>query len=196
MAVLETIHSLLTLAVENGASDIHIKSDKPAFLRLSGHLEPVEMEPLSAEDISELIDQSVPERFFEDWSRDRQVDYSYRVDSIGRFRVNGFLQRGQPSVVMRYVSDEPPTFEELNIDGGVLSKLCDARDGIVILCGATGSGKSSTIAAMLNLINTNEDKHTVTTEDSIEHRFTHAPHSNRLAMSLKDTVLGSGQINN
>jgi twitching motility protein PilT len=172
MAVLETIHGLLNLAVENGASDVHIKSNKPAFLRLSGRLESVEMDPISSEDIHEFIKQSVPEQFCADWSRDRQVDYSYRVENIGRFRVNGFLQRGLPSIVMRHVSDHPPTFEELNIDGGVLVELCKEKDGIVILCGATGSGKSSTLAAMINHINTHYDKHIVTLEDPIEFTYT------------------------
>jgi twitching motility protein PilT len=172
MAVLETIHGLLNLAIENGASDIHIKSNKPAFLRLSGRLESVEMDPIPPEDIREFIEQSVPEQFFSDWTSNRQVDYSYRVENIGRFRVNGFLQRGTPSVVMRHVSDHPPTFEELNIDGSVLSELCKFKDGIVILCGATGSGKSSTLAAMINHINLNYDKHIVTLEDPIEFTYT------------------------
>ncbi len=172
MAVLETIHGLLNLAVENGASDVHIKSNKPAFLRLSGRLESVEMDPIPPEDVREFIEQSVPEQFFGDWSSDRQVDYSYRVENIGRFRVNGFLQRGLPSVVMRHVNDHPPTFEDLNIDGETLSNLCKEKDGIVILCGATGSGKSSTLAAMINHINQTYDKHIVTLEDPIEFTYT------------------------
>lgn len=172
MAVLETIHGLLNLAVENGASDVHIKSNKPAYLRLSGRLESVEMDPIQPEDVREFIEQSVPEQFLGDWSRDRQVDYSYRVENIGRFRVNGFLQRGLPSVVMRHVSDHPPTFEDLNIDGETLRTLCKEKNGIVILCGATGSGKSSTLAAMINHINKNYDKHIVTLEDPIEFTYT------------------------
>lgn len=172
MAVLETIHGLLNLAVENGASDVHIKSNKPAYLRLSGRLESVEMDPIPPEDVREFIEQSVPEQFFGDWSSERQVDYSYRVENIGRFRVNGFLQRGLPSVVMRHVSDHPPTFEDLNIDGETLRSLCKEKDGIVILCGATGSGKSSTLAAMINHINKTYDKHIVTLEDPIEFTYT------------------------
>ena len=96
MAVLETIHSLLNLAVENGASDVHIKSNKPAFLRLSGRLESVEMDPIPPEDVREFIEQSVPEQFFGDWSNNRQVDYSYRVENIGRFRINGFHSAACP----------------------------------------------------------------------------------------------------
>ncbi|MDB4345869.1 ATPase, T2SS/T4P/T4SS family, partial [bacterium] len=172
MAVLETIHGLLNLAVENGASDVHIKSNKPAYLRLSGRLEPVEMDPIPPENVREFIEQTVPEQFLGDWTRDRQVDYSYRVENIGRFRVNGFLQRGQPSVVMRHVSDHPPTFNDLNIDGDTLRPICEEKNGIVILCGATGSGKSSTLAAMINHINQTYDKHIVTLEDPIEFTYT------------------------
>jgi twitching motility protein PilT len=171
MAVLETIHGLLNLAVENGASDIHLKSNKPAYLRLSGRLQSVEMEPITPEELHEFIKQSVPEQFSADWQKNRQVDYSYKVDNVGRFRVNGFLQRGLPSLVLRHVSDHPPTFEDLNINGDTLSKLCTEKDGIVILCGATGSGKSSTLAAMINHINRTYDKHIVTLEDPIEFTY-------------------------
>jgi twitching motility protein PilT len=172
MSVLETIHGLLALAVENGASDIHIKSNKPAFLRMSGRLESVEMEPISPKEVKEFIEQSVPEEFYHTWTENRQVDYSYRVDGVGRFRVNGFLQRGLPSVVMRHVNDHPPTFKSLNIDAGTLGTLCEQKDGIILLCGSTGSGKSSTLAAMINHINHNFDKHIVTLEDPIEYTYT------------------------
>lgn len=172
MSVLETIHGLLSLAVENGASDIHIKSNKPAFLRLSGHLESVEMDPLSPENVREFIEQTVPEQFYADWKKKCQVDYSYSSQGVGRFRVSGFLQRGLPSVVLRHVSDHPPTFEDLNIAGGTLSQLCKEKDGIVLLCGPTGSGKSTTLAAMINHINHSFDKHVVTLEDPIEFTYT------------------------
>ena len=171
MSVLETIHGLLSLAVENGASDVHIKSNKPAFLRLSGRLESVEMDPIAPAEVREFIEQSVPAEFHDIWVKNRQVDYSYNAPGVGRFRVNGFLQRGLPSIVMRHVSDHPPTFSELNIDGETLAKLCTEKNGIVLLCGATGSGKSSTLAAMVNHINHSYDRHIVTLEDPIEYTY-------------------------
>ena len=171
MSVLETIHGLLSLAVENGASDVHIKSNKPAFLRLSGRLESVEMDPITPDEVREFIEQSVPVEFYDIWVKNRQVDYSYNAPGVGRFRVNGFLQRGLPSIVMRHVSDHPPTFSDLNIDGGTLAKLCKEKNGIVLLCGATGSGKSSTLAAMVNHINHSYDRHIVTLEDPIEYTY-------------------------
>ncbi len=172
MSILETMHNLLRLAVENEASDIHIKSNKPAYLRLSGHLEPVEMDPFPPEAVREFVEQTVPELFYESWKSRRQVDYSYGVEGIGRFRINAFLQRGLPGVVLRHVSDQPPTFEQLNIDGDTLSELCRHKDGVVLLCGPTGSGKSSTLAAMINHVNRNYDKHVVTLEDPIEFTYT------------------------
>ncbi len=172
MSALDIFQRLFTLAVENGASDIHIKSNKPAFLRLAGQLEIVEMDPIPPEDVQEFIDQSVPEQFYDDWCRNRQVDYSYRAEGVGRFRINGFLQRGLPGVVMRYVSDRPPSFEDLNLDEKILTGLCAENDGIVLLCGATGSGKSSTLAAMIHHINDNFERHIVTLEDPIEYTYT------------------------
>lgn len=172
MPILETIESLLRLATESGASDVHIKSNKAAYLRLNGRLEAVEMKALKPEEVAEFVEQTVPEQFYETWRNKQQVDYSYGVEGVGRFRVNGFLQRGMPSVVMRHVKDQPPTFDDLHVDGATLARLCEHRDGIVILCGATGSGKSSTLAAMINHINQTFDKHVVTLEDPIEYTYT------------------------
>jgi twitching motility protein PilT len=165
--------SLLQLAVENGASDIHLKSGKPAYLRITGHLEPVEMEPISAQQIIEFIEISLPHQFATKWHENRQVDYSYDLAhrGLGRFRVNAFFQRNAPSMVFRAVKSHPPGFEELNHEPTVFKRLCEANDGIVLICGATGSGKSSTLAAMLDHMNTEYDLHIVTLEDPIEFIF-------------------------
>lgn len=165
--------SLLQLAVENGASDIHIKSGKPAYLRISGHLEPVEMEPIGAQQVIEFIEVSLPHQFAPKWRENRQVDYSYDLShrGLGRFRVNAFFQRNAPSIVFRAVKSAPPTFDELNHDATVFKKLCEANDGIILVCGATGSGKSSSLAAMLDHLNAEFDLHIVTLEDPIEFTF-------------------------
>lgn len=170
----ELFNSLLQLAVENGASDIHIKSDKPAFLRLHGSLEPVDMDALKTEQVKEFIESTVPEQFFEDWQTNLQVDYCYDLNDLGlgRFRVNGFYQRGLPSIVFRHVKDKPPSFEDLNHDPKVFKDLARSHNGIVLVCGPTGSGKSSTLAALLQYINNNFDKHIVTLEDPIEFNYT------------------------
>ncbi len=170
----ETIDNLLELAVQNGASDIHIKSNKPAYLRLHGRLEAVDMDPLPVEGIYEFVDYGCPQKFLDRWRQDAQVDFSYKLDEVGRFRVSAFHQRGTPSLVFRHVKDQPPTFEQLQHSPETFQKLCTAKDGIVLVCGPTGSGKSSTLAAMLNWINQNYDRHIVTLEDPIEFNYTDA----------------------
>lgn len=172
--VTEQFNELLNLAVENSASDIHLKSHKPAVLRLHGHLEPVDMDPITPEDIRTFVEETVPQQFLEAWMRDGQIDYSYNLEEqgIGRFRVNAFHQRGTPSMVFRHIKDRPPTLEELNHDPATFKKVGLSNDGIVLVCGPTGSGKSSTLAAMLDYINHSVDKHIVTLEDPIEYTYT------------------------
>lgn len=169
MKTLEKFHGLLSLAVENKASDIHVKSNSPAFLRLSDRLQTVEMDALTYEEILDIIGQTVPEQFKENWVKHRQVDYSYDLPDVGRFRVNCFLQRGFPGIAIRYVNDHPPTFAELNLDSKTLSALCKEKNGLIIVCGPTGSGKSSTLASFINHINHNYDRHIITLEDPIEY---------------------------
>ena len=167
----EIVNDLLKLAVESGASDIVIKSEKPGYLRLGGRLRSVEMDPISAEHAQAFVDEKVPRIFKDKWEKDGQVDFAYAADDIGRFRVNAFHQRGLVSIVFRHIKSRPPTFEELKIESETLIKMAQAKDGILLVCGATGSGKSSTMAAMLNWINQNMDKHIVSIEDPIEYTF-------------------------
>jgi twitching motility protein PilT len=169
----DIFNSLLQLAVENKASDIHVKSNKPAYLRMHGNLEPVEMDAITDAQVLQFVNETVPPQFAEDWKKNFQVDYCYALEDkgIGRFRVNAFHQRNTPSVVFRHIKDKPPTFEQLNYDADVLKKLCELDDGIILVCGATGSGKSSTLAAMINHINQNFDLHIVTLEDPIEYMY-------------------------
>ena len=167
----EIVNDLLKLAVESGASDIVIKSEKPGYLRMGGRLRAVEMDPITCEQAQLFVDEQVPRVFKEKWERDAQVDFAYAADDIGRFRVNAFHQRGLVSIVFRHIKSRPPTFEELKIDSEILIKLAQSKDGILLVCGATGSGKSSTMAAMLNWVNQNMDKHIVSIEDPIEYTF-------------------------
>jgi len=167
----EIINDLLKLGVESGASDIVIKSEKPGYLRIGGRLRAVEMDPITCDQAQAFVDEQVPRIFKGKWEKDAQVDFAYAADDIGRFRVNAFHQRGLVSIVFRHIKSRPPTFEELNIDSEVLIKLAQSKDGILLVCGATGSGKSSTMAAMLNWINQNMDKHVVSIEDPIEYTF-------------------------
>jgi twitching motility protein PilT len=167
----QIINDLLKLAVENEASDIICKTGKPALLRLTGRLKPVEMEALSFEILAEFVEKHVPEFLREQMELEGQIDFAYELEGIGRFRINGFKQRGSISIVFRYVKSRIPDFASLNLLPDTLIKLAQAKEGILLVCGPTGAGKSSTIAAMLNWINENLDRHVVTMEDPIEYNF-------------------------
>jgi twitching motility protein PilT len=165
------MNDLLKLAVESGASDIVVKSNKPGYVRLAGQLKPVDMDPITCPEAQSWVDEHVPKVFKAKWDDDGQVDFAYAADGVGRFRVNAFHQRGLVSIVMRHIKSRVPTFEELGLTSEPLLNLAKAKDGILLVCGATGSGKSSTMAAMLNWINATMDKHIVTIEDPIEYTF-------------------------
>ena len=167
----EMLNDLLKLAVESGASDIVVKSNKPGYVRLSGRLKPVEMDPISCPEAQAFVDEHVPKVFKAKWEEEGQIDFAYSAEGVGRFRVNAFHQRGLVSIVLRHIKSRVPTFADLNITPEPMLKLAQAKDGILLICGATGSGKSSTMAAMLNWINQNMDKHIVTIEDPIEYTF-------------------------
>jgi len=169
----EMINDLLRLAVESGVSDVIIKSNKPGYVRLAGKLKPVDMEPISCPEAEAFVVEHVPKIFRPRWDNEGQVDFAYAADGVGRFRVNAFHQRGLVSIVMRHIKSTVPTFEQLGLGQTeqALIKLAQAKDGILLVCGATGSGKSSTMAAMMNWINHNLDKHIVTIEDPIEYTF-------------------------
>jgi twitching motility protein PilT len=167
----EIFLDLLKLAVDSGVSDVVIKSNKPGYVRLAGRLKPVDMDPITGAEAQAWVDDHVPKVFRAKWEEEGQVDFAYASEGIGRFRVNAFHQRGTVSIVFRHIKSRVPEFEELNLHGEPLLKLAQAKDGILLVCGATGSGKSSTMAAMLNWINRNLDRHIVTIEDPIEYTF-------------------------
>jgi twitching motility protein PilT len=167
----EIFNDLLKLAVESGASDVVVKSNKPGYVRLSGRLKPVDMDPIAGTEAQAFVDDHVPRIFKQQWETQGQIDFAYTAENIGRFRVNAFHQRGTVSVVFRHVKSRVPTFKDLNLDEEPLLHLANAKDGIVLICGATGSGKSSTMAAMLDWVNHHHDRHVVTIEDPIEFTF-------------------------
>ena len=172
-AATEMINDLLKLAVDCGASDVIIKSNKPGYVRLAGKLKPVDMDPITCPEAQAFVDENVPRVFKARWNDEGQVDFAYSFEGIGRFRVNAFHQRGLVSIVMRHIKGTVPNFEQLGLGttADALIKLVQAKDGILLVCGATGSGKSSTMAAMMNWVNQNQDKHIVTIEDPIEYTF-------------------------
>lgn len=165
-------------AVKKGASDIHIKAGDVIRARLHGRLVPMTQQRLAPDQVKALALKLIPRE--QDRERiDEILDYdcSWGVPGLGRFRVNILRQRGTFMIVMRTIPIEVPTFEDLKLPP-VLHRICDAERGLILVTGATGSGKSSTMAAMVQHINMNYQKHIVTLENPIE--FLHRDHQSSI----------------
>jgi len=168
--MLDYLNSVLRFAINMGASDIHIKPDKPPVIRASGQLYPIEVEPPTGNDMTELIQKMLSPKQLEQFTQNLEHDFSYYVPEFGRFRTNVYHQRGQINLAMRHVKSQIPPFEELHLPA-ILQKIAASERGIVFVSGITGSGKSTTLAAMIDYINQTEKCHIVTLEDPIEYLF-------------------------
>jgi twitching motility protein PilT len=159
----------LTTLVERGGSDLHLKAGNGPLARIDGRL--VQLyegaEPLRGEQMSELLLSTLPESRMKEFENERELDYAYAVPGVGRFRVNAYKQRGTVAMVMRALPHTIPRFAELGLPDAV-RELAEAERGIVLVTGTTGSGKSTTLAAMVDHINRTMEKHIVTIEDPIE----------------------------
>jgi twitching motility protein PilT len=166
----------LRYMVEAGGSDLHIKVPAHPTHRLNGVLEPIpgtdEVTPEDAMGVLEYICRDIPEKLAE-FKQAGEVDFAYALPGVARFRVNSFRQRGSVSIVMRAVGFEIKTIEELLLPPSI-KQLAEEERGIVLVTGTTGSGKSTTLAAMIGHINDTMSKHVITLEDPIE--FLHTDH--------------------
>ncbi len=162
------IDDLLKTVSENRASDLHIKEGRPPMMRIDGKLYPMNMEAVSAEVVSELANSMMDERQKELFGRGSELDLAHVVPEVGRFRANVFRQRGTVEIVMRLIPMEVPKLDELHLPE-VLKPLALKARGLVLVTGATGSGKSTSLAAMLDHINRNRQAHIITVEDPMEY---------------------------
>ena len=163
------IFSLFRIAISRAASDLHLVASSPPLLRVNGYLEPVDgMEPLAAEEISEAFIQLTKPEEREDFHRHLELDFGYTVPEVGRIRCNAAQQRGAISLAVRFLPLKIPTIDALGLPQECRELVLRPR-GLVIITGPTGSGKSTTQAAMINYLNANERRHVVTIEDPIEY---------------------------
>ena len=167
---MELFRRILTTAIEGGASDIHIKLDTPVVFRINRKLVAIEAPVPTEAWLKNVVENMVPKHLLKRFEEDREIDFSYFLPGVGRFRTNLFQQRGQNCLAMRFVKTQVPTFEELGLLE-VLKKIAQSPRGIVLLAGSTGCGKSTTLAAMIEYINANSRKHIITMEDPIEYVF-------------------------
>jgi twitching motility protein PilT len=164
------LDAVLRRAVELGASDIHLKEGQPPVLRRDGSLEPLrELAPLTLADLDAALAVVVKEATakLQAFYDSGDLDIAYESTDLPRFRVNAFRQRGSISLALRVIPRRVPTFADLNLPGGV-HRLAQEHRGLVLVTGATGSGKTTTLAAMIGEMNRTRRQHIVTVEDPIE----------------------------
>ena len=167
---MELFNKILKIAVEGGASDLHIKTGTPVIFRINRELVAVECPHPTVEWMNKVVANITPSHLTKRLAEDREVDFSYHVPEVGRFRTNVFQQRGQWALAMRHVKSSVPSFEQLGLLEQIKT-IAESPRGIVLVAGSTGSGKSTTLAAMLEHINSNFKKHIITLEDPIEFVF-------------------------
>jgi twitching motility protein PilT len=164
------LEAILRAAVERGASDIHLKADKPPVMRYDGELQEMDgfgvFDSLMLEDVLSTIGALTPRRVaaFQDSG---ELDTAYQIPGLPRFRVNAFRQRGDISFAFRVIPRDVPDFESLHLPKGV-ARLAEEHRGLVLVTGATGAGKTTTLAAVVGHINRTRRQHIVTIEDPIE----------------------------
>src|SRR5712692_1104735 len=164
------LNPLLRRAVELGASDIHLKVGLPPMLRRDGALSPLDESAIlmdrDMDSLIELVGKRSPERL-ETFKQTGDLDIAYQDDDLPRFRVNAFRQRGHISFAFRVIPKNVPNFETLGLPAGI-RRLAEEHRGLILVTGATGSGKTTTLAAMIDYINRTRRQHIVTIEDPIE----------------------------
>ncbi|MHB1598463.1 MAG: type IV pilus twitching motility protein PilT, partial [Acidimicrobiales bacterium] len=167
------LDSLLVFAVENGASDLHLAEGFPPALRIDGSIRRIAgMAPLDNNQLRRMVFSILPQTQRERFEASKELDTSHSVLGAGRFRVNVFQQRGAIGAVLRMIPSEVPPFESLGIPT-VVASFADLRRGLVLVTGPTGSGKSTTLASIVDIVNRTKPLHIMTVEDPIEFLHTH-----------------------
>ncbi len=169
---MNNIEQILTQAVNGGASDIHLTVGLPPRMRLYGDLINMDYPILMPADTNEIASSVMSEKQKRIFDEKGEVDFSYSVGSVGRFRVNCFKQRGSAALALRVVNTEIPRPEALGIPDSVVD-LYTKKRGLVLVTGPTGSGKSTTLASLIDKINSSRSAHIITLEDPIEYLHTH-----------------------
>ncbi len=166
-----SIETFLKTLYEKGASDLHLKAGRPAMMRLRGDLLPMENVPaLQSEDVQKLIYSVISAEQQKRLEEDKELDFSFNVRGMARFRGNAFFQKGALGAVFRLIPAKIPTLDELGMPP-VLKELVNRKQGLFLVTGPTGSGKSTTLAALIDQINNTMPVHVVTLEDPIEFSY-------------------------
>jgi twitching motility protein PilT len=162
-----TLSDLLKKLLELSGSDLHITTNSPPQIRVHGHLQPLDMPPMTPSETKALAYSVMTDAQKHRFEEDLELDFSFGMKGLARFRANIFNQRGACGAVFRVIPFEIKSFQQLNLPQ-VVARLCDKPRGLILVTGPTGSGKSTTLAAMIDKINTDRHDHIITIEDPIE----------------------------
>jgi len=167
-----TLHQLLKTMVERGSSDLHITTNSPPQIRIDGKLTPLDMPPLTAPETKQLAYSVLTDAQKHRFEENLELDISFGIKGLARFRGNIFNQRGATAAVYRQIPYEILGFKELGLPA-VVEEICNRPRGLVLVTGPTGSGKSTTLAAMIDKINRERHEHIITIEDPVEFLHSH-----------------------
>jgi twitching motility protein PilT len=167
-----TIEELLIAAKDKGASDLHISVGIPPKCRINGELKDMDYPKFLQADTAEILMSLIPSYYQSILEEKGEADFSYAIPGLGRYRVNAFKQRGSYAIAIRLVGTSIPVPKQLGIPDSVI-ELTKKRHGLILVTGPTGSGKSTTLASLIDLINSNYNTHIITLEDPIEYLYNH-----------------------
>jgi len=167
-----SLHQLLKTMLEMGGSDLHITNNSPPQIRVDGKLRALDMPPLTTVETKQLAYSVLTDNQKHRFEETLELDFSFGIKNLARFRANVFMQRGAVAAVYRTIPYEIRSFKELGLPA-VIAQVCDKPRGLVLVTGPTGSGKSTTLAAMLDKINKERREHIITIEDPIEYLHNH-----------------------
>ncbi|MGB9722019.1 MAG: type IV pilus twitching motility protein PilT [bacterium] len=165
---MDEMKKLLKFAIEKKASDLHLSAGSPIMVRINGSMNRINNDIASAENIRKLVLSILSEEQTKELANEKELDFSLHLSDIGRFRVNIFHQRQGLGGVFRIIPEKIPRMDELGLPR-VIQEMIDLDYGLILVTGPTGSGKSTTLAAMIDYINTSKDGHIITIEDPIEY---------------------------
>lgn len=168
----EKIENILRAALEFKASDIHLTVGVPPIFRINGDIKRYGKDILLPADTEEIAKITIPENMYDLFKEKGELDYSYGIPGVSRFRVNAYHQRKSVSLALRVVASKTPTIEELDLPK-IIPELVEKPQGLILVTGPTGSGKSTTLASMIDYVNRTMRKHIVTLEDPIEYLHKH-----------------------
>ena len=167
-----TLNELLKSMVEQGASDLHLTTNSPPQIRLDGKLKPLSYPPLSPSETKQIAYSILTDNQKHRLEENLEIDFSFGIKGLARFRANVFHQRGAIAAAFRTIPYEIRTFRDLNLPP-IVEKICEKPRGLVLVTGPTGSGKSTTLAAMIDKVNRERQEHIITIEDPVEYLHSH-----------------------